>query len=51
MCSDDKYLKQENRIEDIDTTVLLALNAHIFAKGIITKDEKEKIDMEILRVE
>lgn len=35
----------------MEITILLAINQHLYDKGLITKEEKEDIEVEILRTE
>lgn len=35
----------------MEITILLAINEKLYREGLITKEEKEQIDMEILETE
>ena len=44
------YLTNDNtKWNEMEYAILMSINQKIFSEGIITREEKEAIDMEILR--
>lgn len=43
------HTEDKNSGENMESIVLLLLNNYLFKIGIITKEEKESIELEILR--